>query len=329
MVQASFNETNWSADSTTSGTTRGDSVSDNYYQQFSASDIKQYYDSQHASRADVGQGGNQPVAEMLGGFTIDEGSSGSATIWDDKQTGRQFFPSGKSEISGYDIKFSPIDEGNGKADEYFGKGGSGFSYDQIQMRASSDDVVSKDPKPGDGAAAARRRAYEGLQREAAASGDSDVNREKAQAIGKKLLDGKDIGKDLQELPDAQRIAVMRELKRQLAETPGTTAEPTREIRDPSDPSKNTRETVFKAKDGTTVVINESANGSPNRIQVNNPSWFMSGVRSARDVYVNPTIAQREVTSGSGASSNPVLRIREMTRLTPEEQERLQRRQGQD
>lgn len=323
MVQATDYETGRFSDSTTSGATRGDSISDNFYQQFSTSDIKQYYDNQRASYADSGQGRNQAVSGMLGGFSIDEGTSTSANIWDDGQKGRQYFSSGKSDGSGYDLKYRPLDEGNGKADQYFGKGESSFSYDQIQMNAGGDGMVSKDPKPGDGAAAARRRAYESLQREAGTSGDSDVNREKAAAMGKKLLDGKDITKELQELPEAQRIAVMRELKRQLADTPGTTVTPT-ENRHPSDSSQDTRTIQIKTGDGTTVVINESRNGLPNRIQVNNPSWFMSSVRGARDVYVSPATAQREATTGSGQTSNPVLRIREMTQPTQEERERLQR-----
>lgn len=314
MVQNSALDGAWSANDTAA---RRDTTSDRLSQELSLTDRQQFFDSQR-TRSDSSTASSSAVSAMLGSVEIVGDSSTSATIWTDKKDSRFFRD--QSSSSGFQYRAEPLDEGNGKADLYFGKGASKFSYDQIQMNA---DVVSKDPAPHDNRTTVRDNAYRRLQEQARAGGDADENREKAAAIGKKLLDGKDITKDLQELPETRRAAVMSELKRQLAETPGTTVAPAVEHRHPSDPSLDTRTIQIKTSDGTTVLIDEKRNGAPNRIQVNNPHWFLSSVRPAREVYVNPDLPKQESAPGY----NPVLRLREQTTpFTPEQMEQFREQQ---
>lgn len=318
MVQREANE---SSDFKTGAMTVEASLSDKLSSEITLDDRRQFFDKQRPSYQDSGNGNS--AAAVLGGLElVDSGSK--STIYVSEKSGAPQLGAGKGgQLSAADHLSRSGWQDSGDAGKMLGSNDSSrkFSYEEIMMSSQSGDVVSKDPKPGDGRAEARRRAYESLQREAGASGDSAENREKAAAIGKKLLDGKDVTKELSELPPQQRRAVVQELKRQLAEMPGTVVDVKTMPGQPGDPSTASRYTKFQTKNGTIVAIEEAAiGGEPRQIQVNGTglSYKLSG---AREVY-NANPSRAEGTPGF----NPIMRLREWAvPFTEEEMQRANER----
>lgn len=314
------------SDYTANGSARAETFADRFSAEISLSDIKQYYDNQRASQTDATET-NPIYAAILGDMEIvDEGSA--STIESKGKLGDSYFKSGNGgQVSASEHLSRSGWQDSGDAGRYFSTNGNGrkISSEELQMASNSGDVVAKDPRPGQNRDEVRRQAYERLQREAGSAGNSDENREKATVIGKKLLDGKDITKEMNDLPPAQRQAVMRELKRQLAEMPGTTVAVKENPGKLDDPSTASRYTKFQTKEGTIIAIEEGAvSGEPRQIQVNGTGLTYK-LTGAREVYNADGQSKPEGSPGF----NPVRRLREWAvPFTAEEIERAMERKRQ-
>ncbi|MCC7529006.1 MAG: hypothetical protein IT342_10815 [Candidatus Melainabacteria bacterium] len=322
MVQTAAYE---SSDYTAGGSARTETFADRFSSEVSLSDMKQYYDNQRASQADATQ--TDPIyAAILGDMEIVD--EGAASTIESNGKGDTYFKSGSgSQLSAADHLSRSGWQDSGDAGRYFRTSDSSgkVSHEELQMASNSGDVVAKDPRPGQNRDEVRRQAYERLQRQAGAGGNSDENREKATVIGKKLLDGKDISKEMNDLPPAQRQAVMRELKRQLTEMPGVTVDVKENPGKPGDPSTASKYTKFQTKDGTIIAIEEGAiSGEPRQIQVNGTGLTYK-ITGAREVYNANGQSKPDGSSGY----NPVMRLREWAvPFTHEEIERALERKRQ-
>ncbi|HNB23634.1 MAG TPA: hypothetical protein PKZ32_14520 [Candidatus Melainabacteria bacterium] len=297
MVQSAAYEGGWS-EATTSGGTRGDSISDNFYQQFSSTDISQFYAGQRAN-------GGDSVSAMLGGLEIvDKGTTSTIWIENGRNDSGAFRSSGSGEKvdhtshlsrSGWD---QPADGGDA-----FGRRASGskFDYEQIQMSGASGEQIAK-VKPGDRAQGqsqetAIRNLNDAMTQRVTEFPTAD-DLQKSQAIAKDILAGKNVTEAINKLGRDERSRIMAMVKTELLKMPGTSVVA-------SENADRSQDLVFRTKDGAIVLISEDSYGNPTNIQARGKGWTSAlGWRTATgavSVYENPDA--KPVSPGGG--SNPV------------------------
>ncbi|MBX9950936.1 MAG: hypothetical protein K2Y39_17325 [Candidatus Obscuribacterales bacterium] len=311
MTQATSFESAWS-ESTTGGGTRGDSIADNFYQQFSTADIGQFYGSQRVNSGETHTDTDSSVSAMLGGVEIvDNGSS--ATIWSDKKDLGAFQSSGRAEKVDHNRHLSrsawdqPADDRT-----LFDRAGSStkFDYEQLQMSTAGNDRISK-AKPGDKTQpAAQDSSIRNLndaitQRSLQFPTAEEI--QKAEAIMKDLLAGKNISESINKLSRDERSKIMSMVKNELLKIPGTAVYAEQN-------GDRSQDLVFKTKDGAIVHISEDSYGNPTNIQVRGKGWTSAlGWRTAAgavNVYEN-----RDARPASQNGSNPIDYLRRQTQVT--------------